>query len=87
MKKIKLYRKILLVEIGILATLTLHYFVTQQRGYKAVGGEFLLIPLCCIIYIFYSSITQRWKETNEYFARKENAVKYKDVYQEEAKWN
>ncbi|OLS02441.1 hypothetical protein [Tissierella creatinophila] len=55
MKKINLYKKILLIELSILATLILHYFTTQNRGYKAIGGEFLLIPL---VYILCSIVGQ-----------------------------
>lgn len=82
--KVKLYRKIIIIQIGILATLTTHYFMTQSRGYKAIGGEFLLIPLFYIVYI---SVAKRWKETNEYFERKESAIRHKDVYKEETRWN
>lgn len=82
MKKIKLYRRILLIELGILATLILHYFVTQSRGYKAIGGEFLLIPLVVILYGTGKAVKLRIDQTNEYFRKKE-AI---EVYEENRKF-
>ena len=78
MKKIKLYRRILLIELGILSTLILHYFVTQFRGYKAIGGEFLLIPLAIVMYAIGQAVSGRWKATNEHFNRKQQATKWKE---------
>lgn len=83
--KIKLYRKILLIQLGVLVTLIINYFATHQRGYKAIGGEFLFLPLSYIFYKSISYIVYRWKETNEYFERKESAVKYKNIYKEEVR--
>lgn len=48
--RMKTWRIILLIELGILATWILHHFVTSNRGYKAIGGEFLLIPLVYVVY-------------------------------------
>lgn len=72
MKKLKLYRKILLIEFGVLATMTTHLLVTNQRGYKAVGGEFLIVPLIFIIYKIIQTLRTRWKVTEEYFKRIEH---------------
>lgn len=71
MNKIKLYRKILITQLGILATLVLHYFTTAQRGYKAIGGEFLTIPLLYVLYKAGQLIKARAIETKEHFKAKE----------------
>lgn len=77
MKRIRFYRKIILFEIGVLVTLILHYFVTDARGYKAIGGEFLLVPLIVVAYHSLKAIKSRWKETEEYFKRKEELQLWK----------
>lgn len=69
--KIKTYRKILIIQLGILATLILHYFVTDARGYKAIGGEFLLLPLLYILYKGFKLFELRVIETREHFKEKE----------------
>ena len=71
MKKIKLYRKILLIQLGVLATLILHYLATRNRGYKAIGGEFLLIPLLYALNTIGQAFRDRVIETNEHFKKKE----------------
>ena len=60
MKKIRLYKKILKVQ-----------FVTGQRGYKAIGGEFLVIPLLYILHKGYKLLEARVIETKEHFKEKE----------------
>lgn len=76
--KMKIYKKILLIELSILATLILHYFVTDARGYKAIGGEFLLIPLLYVIHKGVQAFSARVKETNDHFRRKEETSKWEE---------
>lgn len=66
MSKERLYKRILLIELSILLTLVLHYFVTGQRGYKAIGGEFLVIPLLYILYKGFKFLEARVIETRDY---------------------
>lgn len=80
MKKEKLYKKIIFILSSILITLIIHNLVTRTRGYSAIGGEFLVIPLLLIINQGVILIKERWKETNEYFERKESAVEYKEIF-------
>lgn len=77
-KKLKIYKRILLFQVGILATIIIHYFVTQNRGYKAIGGEFLLIPLLYVLHLVGQAINKRWSETNEYFKQKQQASAWKE---------
>lgn len=78
MRKERLYKRILLIQLSILATLILHYFVTGQRGYRAIGGEFLTIPLLYILYKGAQAFSIRVKETNDHFNKKEEVEKWEE---------
>lgn len=78
MRKEKLYKKITLLLAGVLVTELVHLQVTSLRGYKAIGGEFLLIPLAIAIYVIGQAVSDRWKATNEHFRKKGQATKWKE---------
>lgn len=79
MRKEKLYKRIIFILSSILATLIIHNLVTGSRGYSAIGGEFLVVPLLLIVNQGVILIKERWKETNEYFERKESTVGYRNT--------
>ena len=66
------YKKIIALLAGVLVTELVHIRLTTLRGYKAIGGEFLLIPISIAIYYFYWLVRARWEETEEYFKGKDN---------------
>ena len=74
----KTYRMILKIQAGILSTLVLHKLATVQRGYNAIGGEFLAIPLLFIIYRIGQALKERWEITNEHFKKKEEVKVWKE---------
>ena len=78
MKKIKLYRKIILIQAGVLATQLLHIKVTNLRGYKAIGGEVLVVPLVAAMYVMGQAISDRWEATNKHFKQKEQLKVWKE---------
>ena len=78
MRKEKLYKKITLLLAGVLVTELVHLQVTSLRGYKAIGGEFLLVPLAIVMYAIGQAVSDRWKATNEHFNRKQQATRWKE---------
>jgi hypothetical protein len=52
----------ILVILSVLATPCMVVQSYQTRGYLAVGGEWLLIPLTILIILLISQIKSLWKE-------------------------
>lgn len=65
----KLGRPILRIFLYTSASLYLsfaaHNYATIQRGYKAFGGEFLLLPLMIVLKEFGATAVEGWKEWKE----------------------
>lgn len=57
--------------IGAILTPIGHKIATADRGYRAIGGEILIIPLLMIIVLIADQVKERIKETNDYFKERE----------------
>lgn len=57
--------------LGAILTPIAHKMVTVQRGYRAVGGEFLLIPLFMLIVLAKDQVKYGIEEFKEIFEEEE----------------
>lgn len=53
---------ILFIALGLYLSFVAHDYATFQRGYKAFGGEFLLLPLMIVLKEFGATAVEGWKE-------------------------
>lgn len=60
---------------GALLTPLAHESATAQRGYFAIGGEILIIPLLFMGVMIASQIKERIEETNRVFREREERAK------------
>lgn len=52
----------LIGSVGIFFTYHAHIYATAQRGYKAFGGEFLILPLLIVLKFYWSTMKEGWEE-------------------------
>lgn len=57
--------------LGAILTPIGHKIATADRGYWAIGGEILIIPLLMIIVLAADQVRERIQETNEVFRERE----------------
>lgn len=67
----RLVKYFLLAIIGSILTPLAHEIATSQRGYGAIGGEFLIIPLILIAALAVEQVKEAIGEAKEVFKEEE----------------
>lgn len=61
-RTIKVLDNINKILLGTLVTLVAHNYSALQRGYRAIGGEFLLVPLLFGVRFLYLGVKESLKK-------------------------
>lgn len=62
--------------LGAILTPKAHEIATAQRGYFAIGGEILIIPLLLLMTMIGIQIKERIDETNRVFEEREERKRW-----------